>query len=401
MLRTYLRIAARILARNKIYTIINVLGLALGVCTCIIIWLVDSSELSFDSFHPDGDRIYRVVLGPGEPKVPMILPPMPEAMRATVSGLESMTAYFPFNASETVQVPLQGHTTQEFKPKLPGEEQATSVILADTGWFHVFSYKWLAGDPVTALKVPYQVVLTASAAKRYFGDIPPAAAIGRELIYADSLHVHVSGVVRDWTQHSEVAYTDIISLLTVDASFLKQSYHLQDWVPHLDPTNPWPYTYVKLGKGVKTAQVVTQMNRIAAQRQLRTPGGAYLQTLQPLSEIHFDASYAVERRHRAHLPTLYALAGVALFILILAAVNYVNLATAQSLQRAKEIGVRKVLGSGMNSLVRQFLFETGVLTVLALLIAVVMVWPVARDCGGHSGEQSADRHGRDSRTGHL
>ncbi|HEV2481032.1 MAG TPA: FtsX-like permease family protein [Puia sp.] len=375
MLRTYLRIAARILTRNKLYTLINVLGLALGVCTCIIIWLVDSAELSFDRFHPDGDRIYRVVLG-GSP-VPMVLPPMPEAMRATVPGLQSMTAYFPFNESRTVQVPLQGHPTREFQPTLPDEDGETAVILADTGWFHVFSYRWLAGEPAAALKMPYQVVLTASAAKRYFGNIPPAAAIGRELIYADSLHVHVSGVVRDWTHHSELAYTDIISLPTVDASFLKQTYQLHDWTPRLGPDRPWSYVYVKLVKRADTDLVVTQMNRIAAQHQLRTPAGPYTQALQPLSDIHFDASY-MDRRHRAHLPTLYALAGIALFILILAAVNYINLATAQSLQRAKEIGVRKVLGSGKNSLIGQFLVETGVLTTLALLIAVGMVWPALR-----------------------
>lgn len=375
MLRTYLRIAARILTRNKLYSLINIVGLALGVCVCIIIWLVDSTELSFDRFHPDGDRIYRVVLG--EPKVPMVLPAMPEAMRTTVTGLESMTAYFPFDLSPTVQVPLSGHTTKEFQPRLPGEDQATAVILADTGWFHVFSYRWLAGNPVTALRVPYQVVLTESAAKRYFGDIPPTAALGRELIYADSLHVHVSGVIRDWTQHSDLAFTDIISFSTIDVSFLKETYQPHDWTPRLGPDHPWPYSFVRLARGVIPGRVVAQMNHIAAQHQLRTPAGPYTQTLQPLSDIHFDADY-YDNHHKAHRPTLYALAGIALFILILAAVNYINLATAQTLQRAKEIGVRKVLGSGKNALVGQFLVETGVMTALALLIAVSMVWPVMR-----------------------
>jgi len=376
MLKTYLRIATRILTRNKFYTLINVLGLALGVCVCIIIWLVDSAELNFDRFHPDGDRIYRVVLA-SMPAMnpPVVVPAMPAAMRAAVSGLESMTAYFPLDESRTVLVPVQGKAALSFEPKLPGEDKALPIIIADTGWFHVFSYRWLAGDPATALTLPFTVVLTENAVKRYFGDIPPIAAMGRELIYADSLHVHVSGVVRDWSSPSELAFTDIISFSTIDASFLKETRQVHDFTPRYGPDHPWAYTYVKLVRGVDTGRVVAQMNRIAAQRQLMTPGGPYKQTLQPLRDIHYNANY-MEDRHRAHLPTLYALAGIALFILILAAVNYINLATAQSLQRAKEIGVRKVLGSGKNGLVRQFLVETGVLTTLALLIAVLMVWPV-------------------------
>lgn len=380
MLRTYLRIAARILARNKLYTLVNVLGLALGVCGCIIIWLVDSYELSFDRFHPKGDRIYRVALdgGQGQRNIPMILAPMPEAMRAAIPGMESMAPFFPYVESPTVKVPLPGQNPLTFEPKLPGEPRATAIIIADSGWFHVFSYRWLAGNPAAALTAPFQVVLTESAVKRYFGDISPMAAMGRELIYADSLHVHVSGVVLDWTQHSDVAYTDFISYPTIEASFLKESHHLHDWTPRFEfGKYDWPSTYVRLAKGVDTGKVIAQMNRIARDHQLLTPGGPYLQTLQPLSDVHFNSDY-MEDRHHAHLPTLYALAGVALFILILAAVNFVNLATAQSLQRAKEIGVRKVLGSGKNGLVIQFLIETGVLTALALVIALGMVWPLMR-----------------------
>jgi putative ABC transport system permease protein len=379
MLRNWLRIAARILARNKLYTLINIVGLALGVCVCIIIWLVDSYDLNFDRFHADGDRIYRVVLGgkPGEKRPAIVLRPMPAAMRAVIPGLESMTTFFTYDESQTVRVPVQGHPAETFQPRLPNQDRATGIIIADSGWFHIFPYRWLAGNPATALTLPYQVVLTESAAKRYFGDIQPIAAIGRELIYADSLHVHVSGVVRDWTQHTDLAYTDIISLPTINVSFLKETHRLDDWEPRLGPDHPWPYCYVKLARGVSTGQVETQMNRIAAKRDLQTPGGPYTQTLQPLSDVHFNADYFdFENSRKAHRPTLYALAGIALFILVLAAVNFINLATAQSLQRAKEIGVRKVLGSGKNRLIGQFLAETGVLTALALLMAVLMVWPV-------------------------
>jgi putative ABC transport system permease protein len=377
MLKNYFRIAARILARNKLYTFINVIGLALGVCVCIIIWLVLSFDLNFDRFHPDGDRIYSVGVGgkPGERRPAGVLPPMPAAMQADIPGLESITAYFTYDESLTVRVPVQGHVTMVFQPRLPGQDRQTGIIIADSGWFHVFFYQWLAGNQATALTQPYQVVITESAAKRYFGDIEPIAAIGRELIYADSLHVHISGVVRDWAQHSDLAYTDIISFPTIKVSFLKETHQMDDWRMWKDAQHPWPYAYVKLASGVNSGQVDAQMNRITAKRDLRTPDGRYTQMLQPISDLHFNADYADGRR-KAHRPTLYALAGIALFILVLAAVNFINLATAQSLERAKEVGVRKVLGSDKGRLIRQFLLETGVQVALALLLAVLMVWPV-------------------------
>src|SRR5215469_6365616 len=123
MLRNYIRIAARILARNKLYAIINVLGLALGVCGCIVIWLVASYEMSFDKFHPDGDRIYRVVGGgkPGERKDADVIPPMAPAIRETIPGLERVTAYFDETGMQEVRVPVAGKADEVFQPKLEGE----------------------------------------------------------------------------------------------------------------------------------------------------------------------------------------------------------------------------------------------------------------------------------------
>ncbi|HET6252501.1 MAG TPA: ABC transporter permease [Puia sp.] len=380
MFRNYFRIATRILVRNKLYTAINILGLALGVCGCIVIWLVGRYEMSFDRFHPDGDRIYRVVGGgkAGERKDADVIPPMAQAMRESVPGLETVTAYFRENQMREVKVPMPGKPAASFQRSLEGEDGQTGVMIADSEWFHVFSYQWLAGSPGTALKDPFQVVLTESAARLYFGAVPPTAAIGRELIYDDSLHVRVSGVVRDWTEHSDLAYTDFISFPTIAASYLKEKRNMNDWGWHSGMGKwYWPYVYVKLARGVKPAPVVAQMNRIGAIRVPHVGNTVYSVGLQPLADVHFNAEYRDNRR-KAHLPTLYGLAGIAIFILVLAVVNFVNLATAQSLQRTKEIGVRKVLGSGRGALVAQFLIETGLLTALAMGIAVMMVWPVMR-----------------------
>ena len=379
MLRNYLRIATRILARNKLYTAINVLGLALGVCGCIIIWLVGSYELSFDKSHPDGDRIYRVVQGgkTGDRKEATVIPPMSAAMQSTIPGLENITTIFPYNDSRDVKVPSPGKTIKSFQPRLPGSSWQTGFIIADQDWFNIFSYQWLAGNPKTALKTPFQVVLTENAAKLYFGNTPANAIIGKELIYQDSLHVHVSGVIKDWTKHSDLAYTDIISFPTIDASFLKEKRHMDDWIPHEGMNRwDWPFVFVKLKKGVKTAQIEAGMDRIATNHSLSdNPKDPWLEALQPISDLHFNSDYNDNRR-KANMPILYGLAGIALFILILAAVNFINLATAQSLQRAKEIGVRKVLGSDRKTLTLQFLIETGVLTTLAIVLAAIFVTPV-------------------------
>jgi hypothetical protein len=293
MLRNYFRIATRILARNKLYTVINVLGLALGVCGCIVVWLGYSYEMSFDRFHPDGDRIYRVVGGgkPGERKNSDVIPPMAEAMRKSIPGLEAIATYFTENQMREVKVPVAGKPAAVFQRRLEDERQ-TGIIIADGEWFHVFSYQWLAGNPAVALKEPYQVVLTEKAARLYFGNVAPAAVMGRELIYSDSLHGRVSGVVRDWTAHSDLAYTDLISFPTIAASFLKEKRHMDDWVNHsgLDRWY-WPYVYVKLASGVRPAPVVAQINRIGAQRVPGDPKHPYLLALQSLADVHFNSEY--------------------------------------------------------------------------------------------------------------
>ena len=377
MFSNYLRIAARILVRNKLYTIINVLGLAIGACGCIVIWLVGSYELSFDRFHPDGDRIYRVVDGgkPGERKTVNVLSPMAQAIRETIPGIEAVTVNYNEYGMREVKVPVVGKPAAVFQRKMDGTDRETGVIITDAEWFHIFSYDWLAGNPAIALKAPFAVVLTEKSAKLYFGDIPPTAAIGRELIYGDSLRVHVSGVVRDWTRKSDFAYTDFISFPTIAASSLREG-RVNDWV--LRPIGMryfLPSVFVRLDRGVRPAQVEAQMNRILAEHVVADRRHPRLQALQPLRNVHFNSDYDDFRR-KAHLPTLYALGGIALFILVLAAVNFINLATAQSLQRAKEIGVRKVLGGGRRGLMLQFLVETGLLTAFAMLFAALLVYPV-------------------------
>ncbi|HXB94472.1 MAG TPA: FtsX-like permease family protein, partial [Puia sp.] len=168
-----------------------------------------------------------------------------------------------------------------------------------------------------------------------------------------------------------------ISFATIDASFLKEKRHMDDWVWHEGVGKwYWPMCFVMLGKAIRTEQVEARLLTIGKQVIGSDSAHPFQARLQPLTDIHFNTDYRDDGIRKAHLPTLYALMGIAIFILILGTVNFVNLSTAQSIQRAKEIGVRKVLGSGRASLVAQFLTETGIITAVAVVVAALLVRPV-------------------------
>jgi putative ABC transport system permease protein len=377
MFKNYFRIAWRVIARNRLYTLISVASLALGICGCIVIWLVAHYELSFDKFHPDIDRIYRVGNGGAEHKSSDIIPPMPDAIRRTVPGVEAVTTFYNFRASSPVTVPaVRKRPAVQFSTSVEGEDRLGNYILADTDWFTIFKYQWLVGDP-GALRQPFMVVLTETRARQYFGALPNESYLGRELIYEDSLRVRVAGIVKDWTANTDLPYSAFISFATIDASFLREKRHLDDWEWHEGVGKwYWPMCFVRLAKGVRPEQVEARLLTIGKQVIGSDSAHLFQARLQPLADIHFNTDYRDDGIRKAHLPTLYALTGIAIFILILGTVNFINLSTAQSIQRAKEIGVRKVLGSGRSGIMVQFLTETAVITVLAVGLAALLVRPV-------------------------
>ncbi|HVU97881.1 MAG TPA: ABC transporter permease [Puia sp.] len=383
MLRSYFTIAWRIITRNRLYALISTISLALGICGCIVIWLVAGYELSFDKFHPNGARIYRV--GGGGKTSPdkdhEVLPPIPEVIRRSIPGLECVSTSFRFFQNRFTGVPNGDKPPTQFDAQIPGRDRPATII-ADSNYFNIFQYQWLAGSPAASLSQPFRVVLTESRARLYFGPATPQSYIGKELIYQDSLHVFVSGIVRDWAGNTDFPYTDFVSFPTIAASFLKEVRHMDDWIPHGGMGKwYWPTCFVKLAKGTKPEQVEAQLRAIGRRVVLReTPTSkTFLQMqLQPLADIHFNSEYRGDGIRKAHLPTLYAMMAIAVFILLLGAVNFINLSTAQSLQRAKEIGVRKVMGGGRTSLMGQFLIETGIITFAAVVGAALLVNPAMR-----------------------
>ena len=366
MFKSYWIRAWRTLIHNKIYSLVNVLGLTLGICACLIIYLITSYHFSFDTFHPDRDRIYCVDAGiPGmsghDSHWNAVPRPMPAAMRREMSGFETVAAFERYSAKVTIPGGQNGKT-KKF-------DNGGSIAIAEPAYFDIFRYRWLSGNSASSLSRPNTVVLTSGKAKEYFGDLAPDKVVGRTIFYQDSLMVTVTGVVADWTGNSDFNFSQWISYATIRSSFLKNEMPLDDWheLQHSSQV------MVKLAKGVNPSQVDAQFIAFAKRHLDPEPGFAVL--LKPLSGIHFHPEYGGEGM-KTSMPVLYTLMGVAGFILILAFINFVNLSTAQSMQRAREVGIRKVLGSDRRGIAVQFLTETLLLTAAAVVLAVLLIRPM-------------------------
>jgi putative ABC transport system permease protein len=377
MLKTYWLIAVRKMLRYKIQSIINILGLTIGITACLIIFLLVRLELSFDTFHPNKDRIYRVVASETDngnsAKRGFLLAPLPVTLRDELTGAKHVAAFYLYKAK--VNIPESGSKRATTAPgKLfdaPGDGMPIPLIVTDSQYFGMFHYQWLAGNAATSLINPHSVVLTENEMKKYFGNITPDQAMGRTVIYADSLNMTVTGIVKDWTGNTDLNFSDFLSFSTVAGTFLKNTIDLTQW-------GGWwarAQAFVELGPGGTVQRIERQFPAILNKYWQHGKGDTATLVLQPLRDVHFNAEYKDIYIRKAHLPTLYGLMGIAGFILLLAAINFINLSTAQSLIRTKEIGIRKVLGSRRIDIAVQFLGETLLITILAVLLSVLITPP--------------------------
>lgn len=374
MFSRLLRLGWRNIRRNPTYSFVTVAGLSLGICACICIYVIVHFEFSYDTFHPNGKRIYRVIaqltLPTGEKERYMVIPPAALRYgRSSLTGAEAVAGVIAFPAGTVVIG--EGTAGGRGQVAATGGKRmvAENVAIAEGSYFDIFSYEWLAGDRHHALDRPSTVVLTLAKAREYFGPRSPAEYIGKVVVYDDSLSAAVSGIVKDWDQNTDLPFTDFLSYPTIASSFLAAQYVTDEWSRPSMTVRIW----VKLANGVRPATVDAQLAEL-----MHTHAGPNVPitlSLQPLSEMHFDSELIENPIRTAHRPTLYGLIAMALAILALAIINFVNLATAHSLQRTKEVGLRKVLGSSRASLVVQFLTESFLLIVLAAGIAVALVNP--------------------------
>jgi putative ABC transport system permease protein len=374
MLKNYFKIAWRNIRKNKVFAFINVLGLAIGVSSCLLIFIVTRFELSFDNFHPDKNRIFRIVseiqnaaahISP----ISTVPDPAAKVIRSSVSGLKSVAMFHIIRMK--VAIPEGDKILRRFFPSYERGD-AQPIILAEPQYFDIFKYEWLEGNKTTALSEPFRVVISENEARKYFGQLPLDQIMGREIIYDDSLRLRVTGIVKDWKMNSDLRFMDFISYSTIEHSFLKDQGNWNNWGGWNGDTQ----VFTKLDHHATPEKINAQFSKIVAANIKPQPGDQVKFRLQPLSEIHFDGDFQDSYSRKAHLPTLYGLMAIAVFILIIAAINFINLSTGQSIQRAKEIGIRKVLGSNRRSIVIQFLCEIFLLTLLAAILSVLVMKPV-------------------------
>ncbi len=365
MIKNYLKIAFRSFWRHKVFTLINVIGLSVGISASLVIYLIVQHDLTFDKFHKDGDRIYRVVTNftfSGEPAYnPGVCGPLPWAVKNQVPGLQVSAPVFRLLLPD-VFIPKGQSTPTKYK-------QQQNIAIVDGDYFKLIDYKWLAGSPRTALNEPNKVVLTSGQAERYFPGMPYDQVMGKTVIY-DTIKTTVSGIVATLTENSDFTFHDFISYPTAFASSeLKSQLNLHNW----GSTNVRRQLFVRLAPASTTAGMEKQLNEILSKNRQAQKGKTQAFALQPLSDIHFNPLYgAIASYDTASKTTLYCLLGIALFLLLLGCINFVNLATAQATHRAKEIGVRKTMGSSRGQLIWQFLTETWLTTMFAVFIAALL-----------------------------
>ncbi|PHN03757.1 ABC transporter permease [Flavilitoribacter nigricans] len=371
MWKSYFKIVSRHLWKNRSYTFINLLGLTVGIACCLLILIYVQDELSYDKWHDDGDRIYRMALErkyPGRSRNYAIIP---QSYGATIKDefpeVEDFCRLFYFQGANMVI--KQGSQTFE-------ENQ---LMWADSNFFQLFNVPLLAGDESTALVKPNTVVLTESQAEKFFGSENP---IGKVLdIAQNNQDLEVTGVCADLPDQTHLAFNMLISSSTL--GFLQQPNYI----------NFSAYTYLLLSPNADPAQVEAKLpdlvtkyasgqvmqqfgvNYEAYQKQ----GNGYIYTLQALPDIYLTSNLEAEIKPPGSMERIKFFVLIAGLILLIACINFMNLSTARSAGRAREVGIRKTLGSGRHQLTFQFLTEAFlnslVSTVLAYGLALALLQP--------------------------
>jgi putative ABC transport system permease protein len=353
MLKNYLKIALRNFLKRKSYSLITVTGLALGLTSCFLISLYIKQELSYDRFHANADRIYRLAVETKRPESIELTAntpfPVAEAFRQDFPEIESVARLYSWNS---VLVQRQDLRFVE-----------EGWYFTDPEFFTLFSFPFLDGDPAHALDSPESLVISASMAEKYFGDSDP---IGETLRMEGRHEFRVTGVVADVPVNSHVHFSFVASFKFMTDELA--GYSMQEWGAFSDLC-----TYILLPEGMQAADLSRRIEGFMM-RHGDYPAGLNRRIfLQPLTSIHLKSHLDGELETNNQISNLTILGTIGLFLLLIACINYVNLATAFSARRAREVGLRKVLGAEKTRLVRQFLIESILVALLALLLSFFLV----------------------------
>lgn len=370
MLKNYFHTALRNCWRNKTFSLINIVGLAIGISSALVIFLIVSYEFGFDKFEKNADRIYRVVLDAKfngtEGHSSGVQAPLSIAVANEMTGIEASVPVMSFQGEATAKVSIaRENANPVIYKKQPG------IVFTNPQYFQLLPYQWVAGSQQAALKDPFSVVLTAKRAAQYFPGMSMTDIPGRKIKYNEDLTAAVSGIVKDLNENTHFSAEEFISFASIAKTNLENNFMMQVW-------NDWmvySQLYVKLAPGAVAATEEAQMNDLLKKynKNAYKDASNYMRFhLQPLNDIHFNSLYQGLNQRIASKSTLYGLLAIAAFLLLLGCINFINLTTAQASQRAKEIGVRKTMGSSKMQLVWQFLSETFFLTSLATIVSVLL-----------------------------
>jgi len=357
MIKNYIKIAWRNIIRNKTFSAINIVGLSLGIAACILILQYVAFELSFDDFHKDKNQIYRVRQDRyNEGKLST------QWAAGTFAVGNSFKDAFS-EVQDYVKLIRYRPTMMEYGDRSLKVEK---VYMAGSSFFNIFSYPLLSGDARTALTEPNTVVLSESVAKKFFGSENP---VGKTILKNKKSAYKVTGVFKDMPANTHLKADVLISY----ATFLSESGDSQ-------PETAWQWdgclTYLKLRPDTDIAKLEGKfpalVDKLAgADHKTYKTSAVYL--LQPLTEIHLYSHYMMEAETNGDGSTVYLLLGIAFFIVVIAWVNYINLATARAINRAREVGVRKAVGSQRSQLIGQFMTESVLLNGFAVILALILV----------------------------
>ncbi len=364
MLQNYFKLALRNIRKYKFFSAVNILGMSIGIAACLLILLYVVDELSFDRFHANAGRIYQVGLhgkiGGQDIMVANTCPPMAEALVREVPGVKQATRIANF----------WGTPTLKYGDKTFTEEK---VFHADSNFFEFFSYKLIAGDPKTALLEPNTVVLTKHIADKYFGDEDP---LGKLIAIGGDKTYKVTGVAVDAPLNSHFIFNIFLSSRSVEQLERNQ------WL------NNFLYTYFILDDNASIASVDDKFRDFVIKyvgpevekfmgislRQMESQGGAYGFFTTPLTDIHLRPKTRDGLEPAGNIMYVYFFGGIGLFIILIACINFMNLSTARSAGRAKEVGLRKTLGSLRAQMIRQFLAESVLYSFIAVVVALLICY---------------------------
>ena len=358
MFVTYLKTAWRNITRNKSFAAINIFGLATGIAACLILFIVIKYEFSYNKFIPGYESIYHVTTTTNTADGEEYNPGVPSAfVEAARLDMPQMT-FGSLSASFGSQVTVLGRNANAAGEKKFIEEEG--IYFADPQFFEIFKYKWLAGSGAV-LKDPDVTVITQEMAEKYFGNWKDA--VGQFIKIDNAITLKVAGILENIPANNDFPLAVVTSFVTYKRDPALYGYN-NEW----NSTSSNNQVFVQL-KDNDTAKATAQFKTLIAKNYDATEARQRNFGLQPLAEVHYDSRFANWGNHSISKATLWTLSLIGIFIVIMACINFINLSTAQAINRSKEIGIRKVLGGRRSSLFWQMMSETALIVTLSLVIA--------------------------------